>query len=150
MFEWLGEKRRNCALICVVQLASTDNVWIILNVKCFVLFASTYKGRLINRVLETQFSSGRHMEKTLYQMWSNHGNWVFETRDVSNIYSLKTVPTNYIVWQKVLISNFGPYQSIILLINEKNIIKFNNWLLCIITITIPKDIIIWNYNICSQ
>ena len=34
---------------------STDNVWIILNVKCFVLFV--LKGRLINRVSKTRFSS---------------------------------------------------------------------------------------------
>ena len=78
------------------------------------------KCRLINRVLETRFSGGRHMKKMPYKTWSDHGNWVFETRfiglnrvfetrEISNIYSLKTVLTNYIVWRTVLISNFSCY-----------------------------------------
>ena len=54
----------------------------------FVLFKYTIllcfgpkkkKGRLVNRVLETRFPSGRHVEKTPHWTWSDHGNWVFET-----------------------------------------------------------------------
>ena len=81
-------------------------------------------GWLINRVSKTRFLGRRHMEKMAHHTWSNHGNRVFgtrfiglnqvlETRDVSIIYSLKTVPTNYIVWQTVLISNFGPTQLVV-------------------------------------
>ena len=38
------------------------------------------KGGLINRVLGTWFLGGYHMEKMPHQIWSYHGNWVFETR----------------------------------------------------------------------
>ena len=61
---------------------------------------------LINQVLETWFPGGRHVEKMLRQTWSTLENRVFETRDASKKYSLKTVPTNYIVLQIGLISHF--------------------------------------------
>ena len=84
-------------------------------VKHFTWFLNCW---LINRVLETRFSGRRHMEKTLHQTWSEHENRPSKTRfiaqksslltrDVSKKYSLKTVPTNYIVWQTGLISHFG-------------------------------------------
>ena len=64
----------------------------------------------IDRVLETRFLGVHHKKKMSHQRWSDHENRVFETRDVSKKYSLKTVPTNYIIWQTVLISYFGHKQ----------------------------------------
>ena len=74
---------------------------------------------LINRVLDSRFLGGRHMEKMPHQTWSDHENrvietrfiaqnQVFETQDVSKIYTFETVPTNYIVRKMGLIPNFGP------------------------------------------
>ena len=74
---------------------------------------------LINRVLDSRFLGGRHMEKMPHQTWSDHENRVietrfiaqnrvFETQDVSKIYTFETVPTNYIVRKMGLIPNFGP------------------------------------------
>ena len=71
----------------------------------------------INRFLETRFLCGHHVEKTLHQTWSDHGNRVFKTRfigqnrvfetqDISKIYTVKTVPTNYMVGKMGLIPNF--------------------------------------------
>ena len=73
---------------------------------------------LINRVLETRFPGERHVKKIPHQTWSDHENQVletrfiaqnrvFETQDVSKIYTFKTVPTNYIVRKMGLILNFG-------------------------------------------
>ena len=73
----------------------------------------------INRVLDSRFLGGRHMEKMPHQTWSDHENRVietrfiaqnrvFETQDVSKIYTFETVPTNYIVRKMGLIPNFGP------------------------------------------
>ena len=45
------------------------------------------KGQFINRVLETQFPSGRHVKKTPHQMWSDdHGNRVFETWFINRVF----------------------------------------------------------------
>ena len=76
----------------------------------FCLLACTnrcLKGRLINQVLETRFSGGRHVKKrhikhdqtmeTEFKTQFIGLNRVFENQDVSNIYSLKIVPTNHII-----------------------------------------------------
>ena len=39
--------------------------------------------RVINRVLETRFSCGRHMEKMPHQTWFGHGNRVFDTQFIN-------------------------------------------------------------------
>ena len=45
-------------------------------------------GGLINRVLETQFPGGHHMEKMPHQTLSDHGNRVFEIRFIGPRLSL--------------------------------------------------------------
>jgi len=46
------------------------------------------KGQDITRVFNTRVLGGRHMEKTQNQMWSEHGNRVFETWFISPRLSL--------------------------------------------------------------
>ena len=116
-----GEKERK-------EREQWERTWFVKHFTWFI------KGGLINWVLETQFPDRRHAEKMPHQTWSDYGNRVFETRfiglnrvfetrDVSNIYSLKTVPTNYIVWQIVLISNFGRMYCIVLITNLDGMTK---------------------------
>ena len=45
-------------------------------------------GGLINRVLETRFPGGHHMEKMPHQTLSDHGNRVFEIRFIGPRLSL--------------------------------------------------------------
>ena len=90
---------------------------------------------LINRVLETWFLGGCHVEKMPHQTWSDHGNRVFETlfidqnrvfetRDVSKIDTFETVPTNYIVGKMGLIPNFGLLLAIYLSLFSLSFIIF--------------------------
>ena len=85
---------------------------------CLKHYSCFLKGWIINRVLKTQFPGRHHVEKMSHQAWSDHGNWVFETqfislnqvfetRDISKIYTSETVPTNYIVGKMGLIPKFG-------------------------------------------
>ena len=84
MWENLRDKRRE---------RPSDVFNLILNLFYFIFpkhrMVFFLKGWLINRVLETWFPSGRHVEKMPYQTWSNHENWVSNTQIIGLKSSLK-------------------------------------------------------------
>ena len=91
--------------------------WVFLGMACTWETWDLKFFRHINRVLESRFSSGRHVKKTSRQTWLDHENWVFKTWfigqnrvfvtwDVNKIYTFETMSTNYIVGKMGLIPNF--------------------------------------------
>ena len=94
--------------------------------------------RVINRVLETRFPCGRHMKKMSHQTWSDHKNWVSQTRDASKKSSFETMLTNYIVWKMGSIPNFGHYKS------TTNLIRPDPWTALPIEVNIIYIYISWS------
>ena len=69
------------------------------------------KGQYETWASKSQVPGGLHVEKSQVRMriefWGV--NRVFETQDVSLVYSFKKLPTNYIVWGLVSNANFSPH-----------------------------------------
>ena len=90
---------------CMAQDPSLHLLYLFyLNILFYLVSVKKKKGGwLIKRVLETRFPSGRHikrdqtMETEYLRLDLQVLNRVFQTRDASEKYSLKTVLTNYIV-----------------------------------------------------